>query len=205
MLGLEKDVPIRTSSLGKTFGAGGGIVAFNKEYSHLREILPTYAVMSVFSLAPQDCRAHRFIKTLDLIEGEVGENLRRELWNKSKSFREGCIERGYDGMHVHEEGPIIPFITGNIPECKTIYNSFIKKQIFPSAFMYPLAPRNRSIIRWSMCNTVSWHDIDVTLNFLEEHREQLKPWTWPWTMAVSTIHFGGSVDKMYLDKLSLSN
>ncbi len=70
--------------------------------------------------------------------GEVGENLRQELWDKSLYFRKGCIDRGYDGMHVHEEGPIIPFITGNIPECKTIYNSFIEKQIFPSAFMYPL-------------------------------------------------------------------
>ncbi len=185
MLGLENDVPIRTGSLGKTFGAGGGIVAFNKEFAHMRDFVPTYAVMSVFSLAPQDCRAHRFIETLDIIEGEVGDNLRKELWDKSQYFRKGCIERGYDGQLIHDEGPIVPFITGNIPECKVIYNSFIEQQIFPSAFMYPLAPRNRSIIRWSMCNTVTWEDIDITLNFLEENKDQLKPWTWPWTMEVS--------------------
>ncbi len=183
MLGLEKDVHIRTSSLGKSFGAGGGIVAFNKDLAHLRDIIPTYSVMSVFSLAPQDCRAHRFIKTLDLIESDVGDTLRKELWDKSAYFRNGCIERGYDGQHVYEEGPIIPFVTGNIPECKAMYDKFIENQIHPSAFMYPVAPRNRSIIRWSMCNTVSWKDIDVTLNFLEENRDELKPWTWPWTMV----------------------
>ncbi len=183
MMGLEQDVPIRTASLGKTFGAGGGIVAFNKDFAHLRDVIATYAVMSVFSLAPQDCRAHRFIKTLDLIEGEAGNALRKELWNKSAYFRKGCIELGYDGPHVYEEGPILPFVTGNIPECKAMYNMFIEKQIYPSAFMYPVAPRDRSIIRWSMCNTVSWEDIDVTLNFLEQNKDQLKPWTWAWTMV----------------------
>ncbi len=183
MLGLENDVPIRTASLGKTFGAGRGLVAFNKEFAYMRELVPTYAVMSIFSLAPQDCRAHRFIKTLDVVESDIGDTLRKELLDKSSYFRAGCIEHGYNGAHMYEEGPIIPFITGNIPQCKAMYNIFIKAQIFPSAFLYPLTPRNRSIIRWSMCNTVTWQDIDVTLNFLHEHKEQLKPWTWPWTMV----------------------
>ena len=183
LLGLESDIPIRTASLGKAFGAGGGIIAFNQEYAHIKELIPTYSVLSVFSLGPQDSRAQRFISTLDILESKEGDNLRKELMDKSSHFRKGCIALGYDGENLYDEGPIIPFITGNIPETKAIYHLFIANKIYPSPFLFPVAPRNRSMIRWTLCNKLSWQEIDTTLNFLEEKREDLQPWKWPWTLA----------------------
>ncbi len=182
MLGLQNAVPIRTASLAKSFGALGGVIAFNPEYAYIRELIPTYATLSVYSQAPQDSRAMRFLGALDIYESEDGEKLRKELWEKSAYFRKGCIERGYDGPNLHDDGPIIPFITGDITETKSIYQRFVVNKIYPSAGFYPVVPMNRSMIRWTLCNKLSWQEIDVTLNFLEDKRQDLKPWTWPWTM-----------------------
>ncbi len=185
MLGLQDDVPIRTASLGKAFGAGGGIVAYNKEYSHLRHSVPMSTVMAVYSLAPQDARAHRFLKTLDLLESEEGENRRKKLSSKRLYFQKGCIQVGYDGPFVHGKGPIVSFITGNAARCKDIYSVFTKNGIFPSAFMYPVAPHDRSIIRWTVCTTISWNEIEATLEFLERNKDVLKSWTWPKAMTLN--------------------
>ena len=182
MLGLENVVPIRTASLGKAFGALGGIIAFSPECTYMRELIPTYATMSVFSQAPQDSRVARFFGTLDIIESEAGKLLRKELWEKSAYFRKGCIERGYDGQSVRGEGPIISFVIGNIAETKSIYQKFVANKIYPSAGFYPVVPLNKSIIRWTLCTTISWEEIAITLNFLEEKRQEFKPWTWSWNM-----------------------
>ncbi len=50
-------------------------------------------------------------------------------------------------------------------------NEFIKNLLLTKFIQ--LAPLNKAGIRWTVYTTISWQDIEVTLNFLEEKREDL--------------------------------
>ncbi len=52
-LGLEKEIPFRTTSLGKSFGAGGGLIIFRDDVAEGKWMVPWLSTLPIFSLAPQ--------------------------------------------------------------------------------------------------------------------------------------------------------
>ena len=178
MLGLDQYVPFRTSSLGKAFGAGGGLIAFSEEVAEGKYIIPYLGTIPIFSLAPQESQAERLLHALRLIQTEHWR--REQLSAKTDYFRKGCINTGYTGQFVRNESTnIIPFVVGPIDFAKEVYDTLVANQIYPSPHFYPASPRNKSVIRFTICNTLTTEDIEMTLQFLKDFHETFKPWQWP--------------------------
>lgn len=178
MKGLEKEVPFRTTSLGKSFGGGGGLVIFNEQAAEGKEYIGYLSSMPVFSLAPQESLAVRLLGALDIVKKD---NWRREeLDAKTEYFRQGALKRGYQGLYVqHSKTNIIPFVVGNVVFAKTVYDKFVGKHIYPSPHFYPASPRNKSVVRFTVCNINSYESIDYVLDFMEEIKDEIKPSEWP--------------------------
>lgn len=178
MKGLEKEVPFRTTSLGKSFGGGGGLIIFNEEAVEGRVLIPHLSSMPIFSLAPQESLAVRLLATLEVIKED---NWRREeLYSKTEYFRKGVLKRGYNGLYVrHSKTNIIPFVVGNVDFAKTVYDMFVKNHVYPSPHFYPASPRSRSVVRFTVCNILSYEQLDYVLDFMEDIKVEIKPWEWP--------------------------
>ncbi len=175
--GLEKYVQFRTTSLSKSFGAGGGLVAFSEEVAEGKSLIYHIGTFPIFSLAPQDSLAERLINTLDLI---IHDTWRRdELQQKTRMFQDGCLSLGYQGVFVKNASTnIIPFVVGPVDIAKDVYDMFVSNHIYPSPHFYPASPRNKSIIRFTVCNSLTYEQIEVTLQFMKGMYVDVHPWDW---------------------------
>ncbi len=87
---------------------------------------------------------------------------------------------GYAGVFVRcANTNIIPFVVGNIDFAKRVYDIFAANSMYPSPHFYPASPRNKSVVRFTICNTVSYEQIDKVLGLLRENLDDFKPWEWP--------------------------
>lgn len=176
--GLEKEVPFRTTSLGKAFGSGSGLVIFNEEMAEGKQIIPHLSSMAVFSLAPQECVAARHIRGLEMVKADQWR--RDELSEKTEFFRKGAMKIGYNGYFVQNSlTNIIPFVVGKVDFAKDIYDMFIKRGIYPSPHFFPASPRDKSVLRCTICNFLSYKQLQEVLDFLEDIKPLVKPEQWP--------------------------
>lgn len=175
-LGLEKDVDIRTFSCGKAMGAGGGGITISESVGDQIENIRKGSMMSIFSLAPQDGIAERLLESLKIIREEKWR--RDDLNAKVKYFRESCFDLGYKGCFVKGETPIISFVIGPVDEAMKMYWDFVERKIFPSPHVYPASPRNKTSVRFSMCQGLSFENIDYTLSVFKDLREKYDPSSW---------------------------
>ena len=176
--GLEKDVPFRTTSLGKAFGSGSGLIIFNEETVDGKKLINHLSSMPIFSLAPQECVAARHLRGIEMIKKDQWR--RDDLNAKTEFFRKGAIERGYAGLFVQQSMTnIIPFVVGPVEFAKEVYDMFIKAHIYPSPHFYPASPRSKSVVRFTVCNFLSYEQIQYVLDFMDEIKPIVKPEEWP--------------------------
>ncbi len=134
-------IDIITGTLGKALGgASGGYTSARKEVvDWLRNRSRPYLFSN--SLAPVIVATS--LEVLDVLTQE--KQLRQQLQENTKRFREGMVAAGFDivpGVH-----PIVPVMLYDAKVAARMAEALLEEGIYVIAFSYPVVPENKARIR----------------------------------------------------------
>ncbi|CAM2821321.1 alpha-hydroxyketone-type quorum-sensing autoinducer synthase [Legionella worsleiensis] len=158
-LELWDEVDVITASLAKAFSGRGGIIAGKKR---LIEFIRYSSLPAIFSsaLVPHDLAG--FSSSLDII---AKEEWRREKLHANANFlREALSIQGFD--IGSSKSQIIPLMTGNESNTIWLRNELEQENIFGAVFCAPATPKNKALIRLSVCSHHSKNDLQRVLDCL---------------------------------------
>jgi glycine C-acetyltransferase len=139
--GVEGQVDILTSTLGKALGgAAGGFVAARRE---VVELLRQRARPYLFSNALAPAVAGGSLAAVRLVEGSTA--LRDRLMENARAFREAMSQAGFalkPGFH-----PIVPIMLGEARLAAELARDLLSEGIYAVGFSYPVVPQGQARIR----------------------------------------------------------
>jgi glycine C-acetyltransferase len=144
MHGVEGRVHITSGTFGKALGgaSGGYITAPQPIVDLLRQRARPYLFSN--SLAPSIVNAT--LAALDLLEASA--ELRRQLADNTRYFRERIVEAGFDviaGTH-----PIVPIMTGDAVKAQQLAAELMRHGVYVTAFSFPVVPQGMARVRTQM-------------------------------------------------------
>ncbi|CAH1775318.1 unnamed protein product [Owenia fusiformis] len=174
--GLEDRVHFRTAGLTKGLASTGGLFTGTKEFIKLFRGNTT---KSVFSYAVQDYEAVRLLTALKIVKGATDR--RESLHKKFTYLKQKMRDIGYHGYYLDQPSQIFGFCTGDYDNTVGLDRALKSKGIFPTAFTFPAAPRDRSLLRWTVTDQVTMEQLDYTLGVLKQFIDDgtAKPSEWP--------------------------
>ncbi len=158
-LGLSDQVDIITASLAKSFSGRGGLIAASKE---LIELIRYTSLPTIFSstLAPHDLAG--FNASLDIITKE--EWRRRKLEENANFLRQSLEQAGF--YLGGSQSQIIPLVAGTEADTIWLRNQLEKENIHGAVFCAPATPKNKALIRLSVCANHQQDDLEKLINCL---------------------------------------
>ena len=159
-------VDLLTGTLGKALGgASGGYTAGKAEVvDWLRQRSRPYLFSN--TLAPVIAAAS--LKVFDLIEN--GDGLRARLWDNAARFREGMTKAGF--TLAGADHPIIPVMLGDASVASEMAERLMSKDIYVTAFSFPVVPKGQARIRTQMSAAHSPENVDQCIAaFVDVGRE----------------------------------
>ena len=156
--GVEGEVDILTSTLGKALGgAAGGFVASS---AALCDMMVQISRPHLFSNALPATVAASAHKALEILEREPQrvEDIRR----KSRKIREGLKSRGFKPLEG--ESAIIPIIVGDTALAIRMSQELLKEGVFVTGFGYPVVPEGTARLRIQTCATLTDDQIERALD-----------------------------------------
>ncbi len=158
-LGLQKDVDIITSSLSKAFCFRAGVIFCSNK---MKDFIKYKGFNSIFSsgISQEDC----LNLSNKLKEIKTFYQRRSKLKKISSYFREELNKINIDTVsqsHIVS----IKFKKENI---KFARDSFEKKNIFPSVFLYPAVKKNKPSLRFTLSYDHKKKDIDKVIRILKQ-------------------------------------
>ena len=155
--GVEEDVHIITSTLGKALGgAAGGYVAGSQV---LIDYLEQVSRPQLFSNALPATIAGSALKAIELLQSEP-ERVAR-LHEITARMREGLKKRGFKPLEG--ESAIVPIIVGDTAFAIKMSEALLKEGIFVTGFGYPVVPEGTARLRLQMCASLTDEQIDTAL------------------------------------------
>jgi glycine C-acetyltransferase len=152
--GVEKDVDVMTSTLGKALGgAAGGFTTGRREIIDLlRQRSRPYLFSN--SLAPAIVGAS--LAVLRLLSGTT--ELRDRLMQNAARFRKGMAEAGF----TIKEGitPIVPVMLGDARVAAELAQLLLEDGIYVVGFSYPVVPKGEARIRVQLSANHTSEQID---------------------------------------------
>ncbi len=138
------DVDILTGTLGKALGGaiGGYIAGPQPVIDLLRQRARPYLFSN--SLPPAVVAAG--LEAIRLVE--EGEDLRKQLFDNAKFWREGLTELGFDLLPG--EHPIIPVMLGDAKLAQAMAAKLFYEGVYVSGFFFPVVPKGQARIRTQM-------------------------------------------------------
>ncbi len=141
--GVHDSVDLFTGTLGKALGgATGGYISGKKE---LIEWFRNTSRPYLFSNSLAPALVAGALKSLEIIQSEKGNILRKTLHENTAYFREQMLQRGFkieDGIH-----PIVPIMLGDAQVAADMANDLLKEGIYVIGFSYPVVPEGKARIR----------------------------------------------------------
>lgn len=167
--GVEGRIDIITGTLGKALGgASGGYTSAKKEIvAWLRNRSRPYLFSN--TLAP--VIAHTSVNVLDMLESEIGHQLRQQLIDNSHYFRKKMTELGFN--LVPGEHPIIPVMLGDAKLASTMANKLLQEGVYVVGFSYPVVPMGQARIRVQMSAIHTHEQIDRVCSAFEKIGNEL--------------------------------
>ncbi|MGE0753904.1 MAG: glycine C-acetyltransferase [Alphaproteobacteria bacterium] len=166
--GIEKDVHIITSTLGKALGgAAGGYVAGSKT---LIQYLEQVSRPQLFSNALPATIAGSAMKAVDILQKEPQRVAR--LHEVTKRMRDGLHAHGFKPLEG--ESAIVPIIVGETAFAIKMSEALLKKGIFITGFGYPVVPEGTARLRVQMCATLTNEQVDFALEQFGQVGKELK-------------------------------
>lgn len=155
--GVMDRVDILTGTLGKALGgASGGYTAAAKPIvDWLRQRSRPYLFSN--SLSPSIAAAS--LKVLDMIE--QGDDLRQQLWDNTRYFREQMQAAGFTLAGANH--PIIPVMVGDASVASTMAEKLLQRGVYVVGFSYPVVPQGEARIRTQMSAGHTREQLDVAI------------------------------------------
>ncbi|EAU45590.1 glycine C-acetyltransferase [Salipiger bermudensis] len=146
-----------TGTLGKALGGalGGYIAGPQPVIDLLRQRARPY----LFSNALPPAVVAAGLKALDLVE--QGDDLRAQLFENSRYWRDGLTEIGFDLLEG--EHPIIPVMLYDARKAQAMAQRLYELGVYVSGFFFPVVPKGRARIRTQMNAALTRADLDEAL------------------------------------------
>ncbi|MEX2321804.1 MAG: aminotransferase class I/II-fold pyridoxal phosphate-dependent enzyme, partial [Saccharospirillum sp.] len=143
--------------LGKALGgASGGYTAAAKPIvDWLRQRSRPYLFSN--SLSPSIAAAS--LNVLDMIE--QGDELRQQLWDNTRYFREQMEVAGFTLAGAHH--PIIPVMVGDASVASTMADKLLQRGVYVVGFSYPVVPQGEARIRTQMSAGHTREQLDAAI------------------------------------------
>jgi glycine C-acetyltransferase len=154
--GVGDRVDIYTGTLGKALGgASGGYTSGRRE---IVELLRQRSRPYLFSntIAPPIVAAS--VAVLDLLDTDVGEDLRSRLRENTTLFRSQMTEGGFEILPG--EHPIVPVMYGDAPKAVDVAERLLDEGIYVIPFSFPVVPRGAARIRTQLSAAHSTEDVE---------------------------------------------
>lgn len=151
-----------TGTLGKALGGalGGYIAGPQPVIDLLRQRARPY----LFSNALPPAITAAGIAAIDLIEG--ADDLRADLFRKTRYWRDGLAEAGFDLLPG--ETAIVPVMLGEATLAQAMAAELDKRGVFVAGFFFPVVPRGQARIRTQMNAAIAMEDLDIALQAFRE-------------------------------------
>ncbi len=161
------DVDILTGTLGKALGGaiGGYIAGPQPVIDLLRQRARPY----LFSNSLPPAIAAAGIEAIRLVE--EGQDLRAQLFEKARIWREGLTRLGFDLLPG--EHPIIPVMLGDARLAQDMANHLFEEGVYVSGFFFPVVPRGKARIRTQMNAALTQEELDRALAAFESAGKKL--------------------------------
>jgi len=155
------DVDILTGTLGKALGGaiGGYIAGPQPVIDLLRQRARPYLFSN--SLPPAVVAAG--LEAIRLVE--EGEDLRKQLFENAKFWREGLTELGFDLLPG--EHPIIPVMLGDAKLAQAMAARLFDEGVYVSGFFFPVVPKGQARIRTQMNAALTREELTRALGAFE--------------------------------------
>src|SRR5579863_5901796 len=155
--GVAARIDILTGTLGKALGGGsGGYVAARKEIIEwLRQRSRPY----LFSNSIPPVVAAASLAVLELLEHSP--QLRTQLFDNTRFFREGLARAGYNlkpGEH-----PIIPVMLGDAALASRVADALLERGVYVIGFSFPVVPKGQARIRTQMSAALERGQLECAL------------------------------------------
>ncbi|CAH1779702.1 unnamed protein product [Owenia fusiformis] len=175
-LGLEQRVQFRTAGLAKGFACNSGIFTGRQEFV---ELFLGGTTKCMFSHAVQDHEAVRLLKALETIK--QANDKRKSLQIKFTYFKQELRKLGYLGYYLDHPTQLFGLVTGDYDKTVRLDRTLKSKGIYAAPFVFPAAPKDRSLVRWNITDALTQEQLEYTLAVLQEFIEDgtAKPSEWP--------------------------
>ncbi|MBA3658233.1 MAG: glycine C-acetyltransferase [Gemmatimonadales bacterium] len=155
--GLEGQVPIITSTLGKALGgAAGGFVAAS---AAVCDYLTQRARTQLFSNALPPTVAASALASIEYLEAHPERVT--ALREKARYFREGLLSLGFHPLPG--ETPIIPVILGETAAAIRMSDLLLDAGVFVTGFGFPVVPQDQARVRCQVSADHTRDDLDFAL------------------------------------------
>jgi glycine C-acetyltransferase len=146
-----------TGTLGKALGGalGGYIAGPQPVIDLLRQRARPY----LFSNALPPAVVAAGLKALEL--AEQGDDLRAQLFENARHWRDGLTEMGFDLLEG--EHPIIPVMLYDARKAQAMAQRLYELGVYVSGFFFPVVPKGRARIRTQMNAALTRADLDEAL------------------------------------------
>jgi glycine C-acetyltransferase len=157
--GVTERVDIVTGTLGKALGgaSGGYISARSEIVAMLRQRSRPYLFSN--SVAPPIAAAT--IAVLDLLEADLGAELRERLRANTALFRSRMAAEGFDILPG--EHPIVPVMYGEAAPAVTAAARMLEAGVYVIPFSFPVVPRGAARIRTQLSAAHTADDVEAAV------------------------------------------
>ncbi len=155
------DVDILTGTLGKALGGaiGGYIAGPQPVIDLLRQRARPY----LFSNSLPPAVVTGGLEAIRLVE--EGEDLRKQLFENAKFWRDGLTELGFDLLPG--EHPIIPVMLGDAKLAQAMAARLFDEGVYVSGFFFPVVPKGQARIRTQMNAALTREELTRALGAFE--------------------------------------
>ena len=155
--GLEGEVHVITSTLGKALGgAAGGFTAGTAE---LVDYLVQRSRPQLFSNALPPTVAASALAAVQYLE--THPELVTRLHENARYFRQALRERGFEPLAG--ETPIVPVILGQTAKAIQVSQMLLDEGVFVTGFGYPVVPKGQARVRCQLSAAHTRADLDEAL------------------------------------------
>jgi glycine C-acetyltransferase len=159
--GVHGRVDIQVGTLSKAIGVLGGFIAGPQ---HLIDWLVNRGRPFLFSTSAPPAAAAACIEALNILE-ESPELVDR-LWERTRFFKKGLTELGFDTGH--SETPITPVIAGEETKAVELSALLWEEGVFTPAIIYPTVAKGQSRVRTIVTAEHTEDDLREALDAFEK-------------------------------------
>jgi 8-amino-7-oxononanoate synthase len=141
-LGLTGEVEIQMGTLSKAIGVSGGFICGSDT---LVRLLVNRARSFIYSTAPPPALAAAASASLQILQSDLGNQLRMRLWQNIELLAK-CLTRN-GNCNASWESAIVPVLVGIEERSLQLAQVLLEKGLLAPAIRYPTVPRGSARIR----------------------------------------------------------